>query len=120
MKKYILILLLAALYLPASAQHKITPDSVLNIANKVAKWQLREWKEHGRKQTQWHWTMGACYAGYMELSQVALHSTYLDDMRAIGNDLKWNTGPNRTMADDYSKTFTGNSSCAKRQSICAK
>ena len=68
--------------------------------DRVASWQLREWQQHGRKHPRWDWTMGACYTGYVALGQVSHNSIYLDDMRDIGDSLKWNTGPNRTTADD--------------------
>jgi len=85
----------------AYAQKKSNPDSVLKIMNKVADWQLNDWKDHGPRHEKWHWTMGACYAGYMALNQVGHNSIYIDAMRNIGDSLKWNTGPNRQMADDY-------------------
>jgi rhamnogalacturonyl hydrolase YesR len=101
-KKCVFILLIAAFSQPClHAQQKLNPDSVLKITQKVANWQLQDWKQNGMKHPAWHWTMGACYAGYMELSQVATYSNYLDAMKKIGDSLRWNTGPNRTMADDY-------------------
>ncbi|HVW15568.1 MAG TPA: glycoside hydrolase family 88 protein [Mucilaginibacter sp.] len=101
MKKSIIFLLLSMVTLQPAVAQKISPDSVLAVMNKVAKWQLREWKEHGPKAHYYDWTMGACYAGYMGLSQVATYSTYLDDIKAIGEKLQWKTGPRHTMADDY-------------------
>ncbi|HVV55222.1 MAG TPA: glycoside hydrolase family 88 protein [Mucilaginibacter sp.] len=102
MKKYLLILLSQlSLLQPAISQPKVKADSVLDVANKVAKWQLREWQEHGKRHPAAEWTMGACYAGYMDLAKVAYYSTYLDDMKAIGDSLRWQTGPRHTMADDY-------------------
>jgi unsaturated rhamnogalacturonyl hydrolase len=108
-KKYALILLLIIFgtqILSAQSPKKvmgkiITPDSVLDIMNKVAKWQLRDWREHGKRHPYFEWTMGACYAGYMDLAQVATYSTYLGDMQAIGDSLHWKTGSRHTMADDY-------------------
>ncbi|MDB5022961.1 MAG: glycoside hydrolase family 88 protein [Mucilaginibacter sp.] len=102
MKKFLLVFLLAALNLQAVyAKKKVTPDSVLKIMDRVASWQLRAWQMHGRKHPSWHWTMGACYAGYVALYKVSHNAIYLDDMHSIGDSLKWNTGPNRNMADDY-------------------
>ncbi|HTD42138.1 MAG TPA: glycoside hydrolase family 88 protein, partial [Mucilaginibacter sp.] len=57
--------------------------------------------EHRRNHPEWHWTMGACYAGYMGLAEVDHNPKYINAMRSIGDSLKWNTGPNRQMADDY-------------------
>ena len=102
MKKNLIILMLALSAAQAVyAQKKVDHDSVLKIMNKVADWQLKDWKDHGPRHQKWHWTMGACYAGYMALDQVGHNSIYIDAMRNIGDSLKWNTGPNREMADDY-------------------
>jgi unsaturated rhamnogalacturonyl hydrolase len=101
-KKHLIILMLAVFGMQAVyAQKKINPDSVLKIMNKVADWQLKDWKDHGSRHPKWHWTMGACYAGYIALNQVGHNAIYIDAMRNIGDSLKWNTGPNRQMADDY-------------------
>ena len=101
MKKYVIFLLTGLLSLQFASAQKIDKDSVLNIMNKVAKWQLRDWHEHGKRHPYFDWTMGACYAGYMDLAQVATYSNYLGDMQAIGDSLHWKTGPRHTMADDY-------------------
>jgi rhamnogalacturonyl hydrolase YesR len=37
----------------------------------------------------------------MALYQTSHNSIYLNEMKIIGDSLKWNTGPNRFMADDY-------------------
>ncbi len=101
-KKSILVFLLAACSLQTVyAKKTVSPDSVLKIMYKVASWQLRDWQQHGRRHPKWHWTMGACYTGYMALNQVSNNSIYLNEMKNIGDSLKWNTGPNREMADDY-------------------
>ena len=102
MKKSFFIFLLTIISLQTIyAAKKVTPDSVLKIMDRVASWQLRDWQEHGRKHPRWNWTMGACYAGYIALNQVSNNSIYINEMRSIGDSLKWNTGPNREMADDY-------------------
>jgi unsaturated rhamnogalacturonyl hydrolase len=101
-KKYALILLLAAIQLQAAhAQQKINRDSVLKIMDKVASWQLRTWQRQGMQHPSWHWTNGACYTGLVALGQISKNPAYLKEMRAIGDSLNWNTGPNRFMADDY-------------------
>jgi unsaturated rhamnogalacturonyl hydrolase len=100
-KKCLIVFLLAVMSLQAvSANRKISPDSVLKIMDKVAGWQLRAWQK-GARHPKWDWTMGACYTGYMALNQVSHNSIYLNAMQNIGDSLKWNTGPKRTMADDY-------------------
>ena len=101
MKKHLIFLLTGLFALQSALAQKVNKDSVLNIMNKVAKWQLRDWKEHGKRHPYFEWTMGACYAGYMDLAQVATYSIYLGDMQAIGDSLHWKTGPRKGMADDY-------------------
>lgn len=102
MRKYFIVLLLTIIsFQVVYARKKVDRDSVLRIMDKVAGWQLREWQEHGRKHPKWYWTMGAGYAGYMALYKIGDNSIYLHEMKNIGDSLKWNTGPNRFMADDY-------------------
>jgi len=102
MRKYfVALLLIVSLFQPAIAKKKVDKDSIIRIMDKVAGWQIREWQEYGRKRPKWDWVMGAGYAGYMALYQTAHNSIYLKEMKNIGDSLKWNTGPNRFMADDY-------------------
>ena len=100
MKKLLTTILLATIAMQA-VYAKAKPDSILKVMNKVADWQLHEWQEHGSRHPKWFWTMGACYAGYVALNQVGHNPKYFNEMRSIGETLKWNTGPNREMADDY-------------------
>lgn len=86
---------------PLSAQIIKKADATLSVMNKVAGWQLKAWKQNGTPHPKSDWTMGACYAGYMDLAEVATYSTYLNEMKAIGDSLRWKTGSRHTMADDY-------------------
>ena len=97
MKRFLIIVLFAT----STTQTRSATDSVLNIMEKVADWQLHQWEQDRPAHPAWHWTMGACYAGYMALEQVDHNPKYIEAMRGIGDSLKWQTGPNRTMADDY-------------------
>ncbi|MGZ3821692.1 MAG: glycoside hydrolase family 88/105 protein, partial [Mucilaginibacter sp.] len=102
MKKYALILLLAATCnLTTNAQQRITRDSILKLMEKVAGWQLKIWHDQGMRHPKADWTNGACYTGFMALGNVSHNPIYLQEMNAIGAALNWNTGPNRFMADDY-------------------
>jgi rhamnogalacturonyl hydrolase YesR len=96
-----MILSLALISQQILANKEAKPDSIIKVMNKVADWQLHEWQEHGPRHPKWFWTMGACYAGYMGLAEVDHNPKYINAMRNIGDSLKWNTGPNRQMADDY-------------------
>lgn len=76
-------------------------QSVLKNMEKVADWQLNTWKMKGMRWPMWDWTNGACYTGFMALNKISNNRKYIDAMMGIGNSLQWNTGPSRTMADDY-------------------
>lgn len=101
MKKLLTIITLAAFTVQLYAENKPKPDSILKIMDKVADWQLSEWQQHRHIHTTWDWTMGACYTGYLALNQVGHNPKYVNAMCRIGDSLRWNTGPRRTMADDY-------------------
>ena len=102
MKKCCLILLtVISLSQPLFAQNKINRDSVLNIMTRVASWQLQDWKQNGMQHSKYDWTNGACYAGLLAFNNLTNDKKYINALYAIGDSLQWNTGPNRTMADDY-------------------
>lgn len=77
-------------------------DSVLNVMNKVAQWQMNEWKE-GRiiKLPKTEWENGALYTGFIALKQIDNRPIYDKFLYDIGEELNWNTGPSRLFADDY-------------------
>lgn len=95
------LLLVITLSQEIYAQGILRPDSTLKIITKVANWQLEFWEKEGMHSPKWDWTNGAAYAGFMALSKIANDPAYIKAMYAIGEALGWNTGPNRTMADDY-------------------
>ncbi len=102
MRKCVSVLILITIWQqPLSAQMTKKSDVIVDQMNKVARWQLTAWKQQGTPHQKWDWTMGACYAGYLGLTEVATYSTYFNDMNAIGDSLHWQTGPRHTMADDY-------------------
>jgi unsaturated rhamnogalacturonyl hydrolase len=92
----LLLLLPAQITLPAQS-----PDSVLRIMKKVADWQLHNWETSGMKYGPDNWVYGAAYTGFMALNEVANDKEYTAAMFRIGSALGWNTGADRTMADDY-------------------
>jgi len=47
------------------------------------------------------WTNGALYTGLFALGQTSGDEKYDQALIAIGNDVNWNTGSNRLLADDY-------------------
>jgi unsaturated rhamnogalacturonyl hydrolase len=100
-KKHIAILLLAIICIPAYAQKKIIPDSVVKVMDKVASWQIRAWQEQKKQHGKSDWTMGACYTGFMALNQVDHNDVFLREIKAKGDSLHWKTGSRHTMADDY-------------------
>ncbi|MEO8822728.1 MAG: DUF4861 family protein [Ginsengibacter sp.] len=82
-------------------QNNSQANSTLQIMKKVADWQLQSWERQGMRHAKYDWTNGAAYAGFMALNEIANDPKYSKAMCRIGEDLDWNTGPRRTMADDY-------------------
>ncbi len=68
---------------------------------KVADWQLSTWKEKGTTWPKWDWTNAAGYTGFFELGRISKNNAYHNYLLAVGEELEWNTGPNRFYADDY-------------------
>ena len=83
------------------AQNNFRADSTLQIMKKVADWQLHNWERNGMRWPKYDWTNGAAYAGFMALNEIANDPKYSKAMYLIGENLDWNTGPRRTMSDDY-------------------
>jgi unsaturated rhamnogalacturonyl hydrolase len=78
-----------------------TPASVLKIMKRVGDWQLQSWKTDGFKHKKTDWTNGALYTGLFALGQTSGDEKYDKALIDIGNDVNWNTGSNRLLADDY-------------------
>lgn len=87
--------------LTSMAQFQWRADSVLGVMEKVADWQLQSWDLNGMVAPKWDWTNAAAYTGFMALNKYADEAGYLQAMYRIGEALNWETGPRRTMADDY-------------------
>src|ERR1700712_5756244 len=104
-KKIILLFVLANLWLfNAKAQDTDTlfqPKYILKTMERVADWQLNTWKTKGSAFPKWDWTNAAGYPGIFELGAVSKNDAYLNYLLSVGNDLDWNPGPRRFMADDY-------------------
>jgi unsaturated rhamnogalacturonyl hydrolase len=103
-KKLFSLLLITLFAIKVSALSKDTlfrQKNILKTMERVADWQLNAWKDKGFIHPKYDWTNGACYAGLFELGKMTKKDTYLPFLVAIGNDLDWNTGPRRGMADDY-------------------
>ncbi|MGZ3873603.1 MAG: glycoside hydrolase family 88 protein, partial [Mucilaginibacter sp.] len=75
--------------------------AILNIMHRVADWQLNEWHTNGFRHPKADWTNAACYTGLYALGAIPGNEKYLAALVKTGNELNWNTGPNRFMADDY-------------------
>jgi rhamnogalacturonyl hydrolase YesR len=102
MKVFISALIFALLQSPVLfAQDTLTKNSAITIMERVADWQLHTWQESGMRKPAWDWTNGACYTGFMALYKTTGDAKYSSAMYNIGQSIDWNTGPNRTMADDY-------------------
>jgi len=86
---------------PMSKDTVFTPQSVLKIMKRVGDWQLQSWQTRGFKHKKTDWTNGALYTGLFDLSYVSSDEKYTRELIEIGNEVDWNTGSNRLMADDY-------------------
>lgn len=80
----------------------LVPDTVLNVMNKVAQWQINEWKE-GRiiKLPKTEWENAALYTGIVALKKLNNAPEYEQFLYNIGEECDWNTGKVRLFADDY-------------------
>ncbi|MES2276773.1 MAG: glycoside hydrolase family 88 protein [Bacteroidota bacterium] len=76
-------------------------EYIVNMMHKVADWQLNAWNTTGFKHAKVDWTNGAAYTGLFAFGTMPGNDKYLDALVKIGNDLNWNTGKDRFMADDY-------------------
>jgi unsaturated rhamnogalacturonyl hydrolase len=76
-------------------------NSVLKIMERVGDWQLQSWKTEGFKHKKTDWTNAALYTGIFDLGRISKDEKYDEALIAIGNDVNWNTGNNRLLADDY-------------------
>ena len=102
-KKIILSLSLCAIFFSASAQDAakiFTPDSVFNLMERVADWQLNSWATKSIH-PKYDWTNAAGYAGFLEFAKLSKDNVYINYLVGLGNELHWQTGPRRYMADDY-------------------
>jgi len=102
MKKLVLaVFTLASICtVPATAQ-PAGPGATLTLMKKVADWQLDHWAKQGMKWPAYDWVNAVCYTGISALARVSGDSNYYRWLYAIGEKQDWNTGPHRTMADDY-------------------
>ncbi len=103
----ILLILFAGTLKAANSERPVAKDtiftaaSVLKVMKRVGDWQLQSWKTDGFKHKKTDWTNGALYTGLFALGQTSRDEKYDQSLIAIGNDVNWNTGSNRLLADDY-------------------
>lgn len=97
-----MVLLLTANAASAAPEDTVfNSAAVLKIMKRVGDWQLQSWKTDGFKHNKTDWTNAALYTGIFDLTRVTKNDKYNEALIAIGNDVNWNTGPNRLLADDY-------------------
>jgi unsaturated rhamnogalacturonyl hydrolase len=77
------------------------PENILRTMERGADWQLNTWQQKGQRWSKWDWTNAAGYTGILELGKLSKNDRYTKYLVSVGNDLNWNTGPRRFMADDY-------------------
>ena len=105
-KKYTPFFLAAAIPICTHAQKSskdpvLKPAAILASMQQVADWQLHNWDTGGFKRRKYDWTYAAAYTGLAELSVISKDKKYEALLLKIGEDLDWNTGARRFMADDY-------------------
>ena len=98
--RYALLIFLLAVF-NAQGQNIPSKDSLIKIMKRVADAQLQQWQTKGMHHPKWDWTNGAAYTGFMTFNEIAGTPKYRKKMYEIGEELHWNTGPHRFMADDY-------------------
>ncbi|MES2276094.1 MAG: glycoside hydrolase family 88 protein [Bacteroidota bacterium] len=79
----------------------LTPGYIMNVMHQVADWQLNTWNTNGFDHPKVDWTNAACYTGIYALGSMPGNKKYLEPLVKIGQELNWNTGKRRFMADDY-------------------
>lgn len=87
-----------------SKQSLPRPDSVLQIMNKVAGWQIAAYNTRQVVSTKNGWESAAFYTGLTALMDACNKKErirYDRFLMGIGNEFQWDTGPNRYFADDY-------------------
>ena len=75
--------------------------TTLATMEKVADWQLKNWKEKGSRHKWYDWTNAAGYSGLYALSNISKKQDYVQTLYAKFDSLNWETGPKRFFADDY-------------------
>jgi unsaturated rhamnogalacturonyl hydrolase len=101
-KKLSLLVLLFAFVLNADAQTDTLFRSavILRTMEHVADWQLNNWQTK-TIHPKYDWTNAAGYTGFVALGKISKNDAYIKYLVSVGNDLNWQTGPRRYMADDY-------------------
>src|SRR6202012_4144814 len=102
-KKTIFSVALLVITLQVSAQDAakiFKPDSLLRTMERVADWQLNSWATKSIH-PKYDWTNAAGYAGFLEFAKLSKDNVYINYLVGLGNELHWQTGPRRYMADDY-------------------
>lgn len=97
LKAFIILVFLNPIILKANNK----ADSVYQVVENVANWQLNNWKENGINRDKWNWTNAVCYTGFTEFNKIARSPQYIMFMYDTGKSIAWKTGSNRTFADDY-------------------
>lgn len=104
LKKLLFTFIFSASFLVAVCQPKDTLFNklyVLKSMRRVASWQLTDWKLNGSKWPIYDWTNATGYVGLLEYARIIGDSACIHYILKVGEDMHWNTGPRRTMADDY-------------------
>jgi unsaturated rhamnogalacturonyl hydrolase len=85
----------------AQTPTRLNPDSVKQIMQKVANWQIKQFADGQVKIPKTNWENGALYAGMMALNNMNVGKQYDNFLYQIGEDNNWEMGRYRLFADDY-------------------
>ncbi|MCP4726728.1 MAG: DUF4861 domain-containing protein [bacterium] len=76
---------------------EIEPDEIMSAMEKVADWQLYNSSRHNVR----GWQQGAYYAGMTDFALMADNPKYLEAMRSVGEENRWQPGNRIYHADDF-------------------
>lgn len=85
MKKYLILMVLVALFVSMQAKKLPEKNDVLTIMTKVADWQCAQKPSHYVSD----WVNGALYTGMMEYAKIAPSDKYFDWLKQRGDEAKW-------------------------------
>lgn len=103
MNRLIYMILTLLLVAPAWAQ-EIKPEEVKQVMQKVADWQIANFRESYSRKEPHHiadWTNGALYVGMVKWAQMADSDRYFEWLKSVGEEQQWKLHKRQYHADDH-------------------